>query len=301
MAQTGGDMDNPAEIEFNVDGQYENEKGVFTVVSIDRDEMVIRWENGEEIRTDIVLQRRIAERRQWEQQKRKAAAEAALKPSRKSAAGKKSVFAGLAPTDFKKSASGTTWRSRNQLGTAVAQKIDTHRFKFNSWAFGNKPEMHVQDVKHHGRGEAENQAKFFVRVDPQTLYYGFRLARPTDKAQAQTEWDGFFEWLIQPENEQALRTIAIETQLAVCNLSATATGSLQASEEGWTKDGSGKPASPEALTQYITDIPEAGPLDLAFVASIDKDAAVASGPDIAKPIAQLFTRLLPLYQAATTR
>jgi hypothetical protein len=262
--------------------------------------MVIRWKNGEEIRTDIVLQRRIAERRQWEKNKRKTAAEAALKPSRKSAAaGKKSVFAGLAPTDFKKSASGTTWRSRNQLGAAATQQIDTRRVKFNSWAFGNNPEMHVQDVQHHGRGDAENQAKFFVRVDPQTLYYGFRLARPVDKTQAPTEWDGFFKWLVQPESEPALRTIAIETQLTVCNLANPAAGRLQASAEGWTIDGSGKPARPEALTQYIADIPETAPLDLAFVATIDKDAAVASGPDIAKPIAQLFTRLLPLYQAAT--
>jgi hypothetical protein len=293
-------MDQPETIEFNVDEQYENEKGVFTVVSIDRDEMVIRWKNGEEIRTDIVLQRRIAERRQWEKNKRKTAAEAALKPSRKSAAaGKKSVFAGLAPTDFKKSASGTTWRSRNQLGAAATQQIDTRRVKFNSWAFGNKPEMHVQDVQHHGRGDAENQAKFFVRVDPQTLYYGFRLARPVDKTQAPTEWDGFFKWLVQPESEPALRTIAIETQLTVCNLANPAAGRLQASAEGWTIDGSGKPTRPEALTQYIADIPETAPLDLAFVATIDKDAAVASGPDIAKPIAQLFTRLLPLYQAAT--
>jgi len=291
-------MDNPSEIEFNVDEQYENEKGVFTVVSIDRDEMVIRWENGEEIRTEIDLQRRIAERRQWEEQQLAAAAEAARKPSRKSG-GKKTVLAGLAPTDFKKSASGTTWRSRNQLGAAVAQQIDTRLSKFNSWAFGNKPEMHVQDVKHRGRGEADNQAKFFVRVDPQNLYYGFRLARPMDKTQAQAEWEGVFQWLNQPENEQALRTIATETPLTVYNLATPVTGSLQASAEGWTKDGSGKPANPEALTQYITDIPETGPLDLAFVARMDKDDAVASGPDIAKPIAQLFTRLLPLYQAAT--
>lgn len=293
-------MDNPSEIEFNVDEKYENEKGVFTVVSIDRDEMVIRWENGEEIRTEIDLQRRIAERRQWEEEQLAATAEAARKPSRKSG-GKKAVFAGLAPTDFKKSASGTTWRSRNQLGAAVAQQIDTRLFKFNSWAFGNKPEMHVQDVKHRGRGGGEHQAKFFVRVDLQTMYYGFRLARPADRTQPQTEWEGLFEWLNRPENEQALRTIATETQLTVCNLATPATGSLQASAEGWTRDDSGQPARPKALTQYISDIPEAEPLELAFVARIDKDAAVASNTDIAKQIAQLFTRLLALYQAATTR
>jgi len=71
-------MDQPAKIEFNVDGQYENEKGVFTVLSKHRGQMVIRWENGEEIKTEIELQNRIAERRQWEENKRLADAEAAL-------------------------------------------------------------------------------------------------------------------------------------------------------------------------------------------------------------------------------
>jgi len=59
-------MEEPAEIEFNVDEHYENEKGVFKVISIHKDEMVIRWENGEEILTTLDLQRRIAERRERE-------------------------------------------------------------------------------------------------------------------------------------------------------------------------------------------------------------------------------------------
>ena len=59
-----------SEIEFVVDEQYENEKGVFTVLSIHRNEMVIRWESGEEIRTDLELQRNIQARRQWEQEQK---------------------------------------------------------------------------------------------------------------------------------------------------------------------------------------------------------------------------------------
>ena len=289
-------MDQPAKIEFNVDEQYENEKGVFTVISIHRDEMVIRWENGEEIRTEIELQRRIAERRQWEEQKRLAAAEAALKPSRKSA--KKSVFTGFAPTDFKKSASGTTWRSRNQLGAAVAQKVDTTRFKLNSWAFGNKPEMHVQDTKHHGKGEADHQAKFFVRVDQQTLYYGFRVARTDNKDDASTDWNGVYEWLSQPDNEQILRTIAVEDKLTVCNLASPASGTLLASDDGWHSDTDVKQPGKESLTVVINDTPEPGPFDLALAATMAKDDVVAGGADIATTIAELFTRLLPLYRAA---
>jgi len=289
-------MEQPAKIEFNVDEQYENEKGVFTVISIHRDEMVIRWENGEEIRTEIELQRRIAERREWEEQKRLAAAEAARKPSRKSA--KKTVFTGFALTDFKKSASGTTWRSRNQLGAAVAQKIDAASFKFNSWAFGNKPEMHVQDTKHHGTGAADDQAKFFVRVDQQALHYGFRVARSNTQDVASSDWSRFYEWLAQPENEQTLRTIAVEDKLAVCNLASPSSDTLIASDDGWRSDAGTPKPDQEPLTGYINGTPEPAPFDLALAASMAKDDVVACGPDIAKTIAQLFTRLLPLYRAA---
>jgi hypothetical protein len=289
-------MDQPETIEFKVDEQYENEKGVFTVVSIHRDEMVIRWENGEEIRTGIALQHRIAERRQWEEQQRLAAAEAARKPSRKSA--KKTVFTGLAPTDFKKSASGTTWRSRNQLGAAVAQKIVTTRLKLNSWAFGNKPEMHVQDTKHHNQGEADYQAKFFVRVDQQALHYGFRVARPESKDAAPSDWSRFYEWLAQPENEQTLRTIAIENNLAVSNLASPSSATLIASEDGWRIDASTPQSDQATLNGYINDTPEPKPLDLALAASMAKDDVVACGPDIATTIAQLFTKIVPLYLAA---
>jgi uncharacterized Zn finger protein len=72
------------EFEFTVGEQYENEKGVFTVLSIKRDEMVIQWTNGEEAQTRMEFQGRIQERRLWEKtkQEEKAAAE---KPSPKKA------------------------------------------------------------------------------------------------------------------------------------------------------------------------------------------------------------------------
>ena len=117
-------MDNSSDIEFNVDEQYENEKGVFTVISKDANEMVIRWENGEEIRTDIELQRRIIARRRREEAQRVLEAEAAANANRKGrAAEEKKPFSGLNPKDFKNSASGTRWRSRNQLGGAVVRHM----------------------------------------------------------------------------------------------------------------------------------------------------------------------------------
>ena len=58
---------NPAyEFEFTVGDTYENEKGQFSVISMEKEDMVIRWKNGEEIETSIEFQGRIQERRQWE-------------------------------------------------------------------------------------------------------------------------------------------------------------------------------------------------------------------------------------------
>jgi hypothetical protein len=286
-------MEKPTKIEFNVDEQYENEKGIFTVISIHRDQMVIRWESGEEIRTDIALQTRIAERRQWEKLNREAQAQAA-KASRKSGSRKKGAFTGFAPTDFKKSASRTTWRSRSQLGEAITQKIDTVRLKLNSWAFGHKPEMHIQDAKHRSSAAPDDQARFFIRVDQRALYYGFRVARPAGSDDASSDWGAFCEWLAEPENEQTIHKIASEYQLAVSNFKKPASSPLLTADDGWLIDKTGK----ESLIAYINDAPKSGPFDLEISASMDKAEAVGYGIDISTKIAQLFSRLLPVYQAA---
>jgi uncharacterized Zn finger protein len=72
------------EFEFTVGETYENEKGPFSVISISKGDMVIRWKNGEEAQTSIELQGRIQKRRQCgktlQQEK-----EAAVKPAPKKA------------------------------------------------------------------------------------------------------------------------------------------------------------------------------------------------------------------------
>lgn len=290
-------MDQLEEIEFKVDEQYENEKGVFTVISMRRGEMVIRWENGEETRTDVELQRRIAERRRFEKLKQLAKTQAPKSKSK----GKSATFAGFLLTDFKQNATGTTWRSRRQLGSAVTQKIDTNRFKFNSWAFGRKPEMYVQDIKHHGRAVPEEQAKFVVRLDPQNLYYGFQVARPETSGEASTDWRAFSEWLGREEIEQMLHGMALENKMSMRNLAHPSSGTLLASEDGWRMEGGPKKASKATLAEFIRESPETAPFDLELAVAVAKSDAMARKSDIAGDIAQAFTLLLPLYEAAVIR
>jgi uncharacterized Zn finger protein len=85
-------MNSPTDFEFLVDESYENEKGVFTVVSIEKDEMLIRWKNGEEAQTSIEFQSRIQSRRLWErnrEEKKAAAAQPAARKTRPARSAKK--------------------------------------------------------------------------------------------------------------------------------------------------------------------------------------------------------------------
>jgi hypothetical protein len=53
---------------FEVGAIYENMKGPYEVVSIRRNEMVIRWDDGNEITTTVDLQKRIIERMAFEKE-----------------------------------------------------------------------------------------------------------------------------------------------------------------------------------------------------------------------------------------
>lgn len=284
-------MNQPAKIEFNVDEHYENEKGVFKVISISKKQMVIRWENGEEVSTNIELQQRIAERRQWEQANQPAKAKTAFKSDSPDT---KTGFSGFFKTDFKNTASKTTWRSRNQLGKAITQKINTPQFKFNSWAFGHKPEMHVQDTQHHQQGANDFQAKFFVRLDPKHLYYGFRVVRPSISEGVSPDWQTFIAWLAQKENEKRIHTIALNNHLKVFD----ATGPLSFFEDKWLAVENQQQSDTRTLTDHFTGAPESEPMVLEFAVMIDKHIAIASADGIADQIAEVFLQLLPVYQAA---
>lgn len=58
----------PVDFEFEVGASYQNMKGVFEVVSIQRNRMVIRWADGVELTTSVDLQKRIIERMSYEEQ-----------------------------------------------------------------------------------------------------------------------------------------------------------------------------------------------------------------------------------------
>jgi len=61
------------DVKFEIGKKYENMKGVYEVLSIDRNIKRIRWDSGEEITTTVSLQSKIIMRMIREQRKREEA------------------------------------------------------------------------------------------------------------------------------------------------------------------------------------------------------------------------------------
>jgi len=293
-------MESTTEFEFTVDEPYENEKGIFTVLSIHKSEMVIQWKNGEKIHTEIGLQRRIQERRQMEQIAREEKGNQAKGQPRKSATLKtRPGFEGLQSSDFKNTAARTTWRGRNQLGGAVTNQLPKDNFAFNSWALAQKPEIHWVDVEHRNRDDAGTQTAFFVRLDDSSLSYGFCAARADAKSESSQDWDSFATWLMRKENDRMLQVFAIDNNLAVYDLARPAFGVLLPSQDGWRiADDENEQQKIDMLVTHIDSVPTGDAIDLAIARKVPKDEAVARGKDIATDIAQLFGLLMPLFEAS---
>jgi len=108
-------------IEFEVGHKYKNMKGVYEVISINGDSMIIRWKNGEQISTSTDLQRRIIERMQREKQERdnekmQNQPKEPKRKNRKSTSKYGTQFKGFEESDFKKNVTETNWRSRKEKG-----------------------------------------------------------------------------------------------------------------------------------------------------------------------------------------
>lgn len=290
-------MDQETRFDFVVDEQYENEKGIFTVLSIHRNEMVIRWESGEEIRTDIELQRNIQARRQWERLQKEKEAKAAKSGRKTSAAKAASGFKGFDEKDFKNSASGTRWRGRNQLGGAVTYKLPEDIFKFNSWAFANKPEMHWLDTDHQKRKSGENRAKFFVRLNPDAMFFGFSIGQPVPDRDKSQNWDAFVQWLGRDDNEKKVHDIAKANELTVRSRNLPKSGAIKPAKEGWKTENGNQGKTFEKLPDYFDTLTAEDVVSIEIAKTISKKDALASGKEIISKILDVFSQLMPLYKA----
>lgn len=295
-------MEQLSPIEFEVGQKYTNEKGVFTVVSIKDDQMVLEFEDGEKINSDIALQIRIQERRRWEMMPPEKKKKAATVKSRRASTRKTvKTFAGLQPDTFQNKISSLKWRNRDQLGGSVTSRLPSARFTFNSWSSSRRNEIYWADTTHWKTTQISYPARFFAGADETTFAWGFYIERPDDTGNKSTDWETFIEWLSIEKNELWIRDLALKEGLEVYdNQKSCFGGIIKPREADWAVEGSSVRKATDRLSTCINSWHATAWLDLMVAKRIAKAEAIKRADAIAGDISSLFGRLLPLYEAAVS-
>ncbi len=287
-------------INIKVGDKYENNKGEYTVLSVDpeSDAMTIQWKNGDVIETTISLQKRIILRMAAEKNNTEQIVE---KPQSRThpPVNPKVKFTGLVENDFKDNVEGTTWRRRDTLGGAVAQHLLQKEFQFISNAVSRMPMLQWFDVIHKEITAASKQAKFFTLVNEKSLKYGFYIERSDQANDPHYDWRSFINWLKNDSGEKLLKNILTDKDLKlfVCeNLKDKkyAEYFLTPADSGWKKEDE----KIKSLVTYLNNLDAQRWISFYVYNEISKETVVFRGNLIAKDIADVFEQLMPLYKAS---
>ena len=292
-------------IEFKVGHKYENMKGVYEVISISGNSMIIRWKNGEQTSTTVDLQHRIIQRMQKDKEERdKGRMQDNSKEQRHQIkevnSGYGTKFKGFKKSDFKKNVAETNWRSRKCLGGAVTNRFLSDKLNFHSWAVYKMPTIHWVDIKHRGRDNKWLQAKLFAQVDEEYLYYGFYIERSDNPLNTKNDWNAFISWLKDAENEYWLNKIVSKHNLCIYDLDDKGfSGIIKSFNEKW-KIHNSEMHSKEilSLSNFLDTLSKECWIDLHIAKKVNKDEVLVKGEKIADDISTLFEALMPLYEAS---
>ena len=289
------------DIEFKIGQEHENMKGVYKVLTIDRDAMSICWEDGEEITTTIALQSQIIKR--MHQELALIRGKKGRKSKQTQFKGYVSKFEGLKEDDFSKSVAGATWRHYDRLGGAVAVRLNSDKFEIASWPRYGLSAINWADLNRRCHNDFPLQAKFFARLDENCLYFGLGIERSNQAMDAQDDWNAFIAWLRDAKNDSWLNKVVSEHDFSIydMNKEGSFTGTITSGGGKWCLFNEGQEQEIEPLADFLNDLTDSTRVDLQIAKIIKKDEVVTRGVEIADDIARMFEMLMPLYEALCHR
>ena len=281
---------------FKVGSNYENERGPFRVLAIKGDDMLIEWDGGEQRATKVGLQERILTRMEKE------ASESKAGKSRTSPDWMGKSFAGLLQLDFKDDVEGTHWRSREQLGGAVTRLIDA-RDPMNSWSIYRRPQIHWASISRYGTGEAWLDAKFFIRIQPETGLYGFYVERTNEPENARVDWLNLLNWLAVEDHVDWLHHMIQQQGMRIFDpyphLELAFNRTILPHDDGWMVDTHGldtRLIRKRDLADHLAGVDESKWLNLVIGHQHSAEKLISKGVNVAALIAECFNSLLPVYE-----
>ena len=280
---------------FNVGDRFENRKGPYEVISVDGPYMVIRWDNGEEIRTDVKGQAKVLRNMQLE-------IETPKQKRRSTPAWFGESFAGLQEHEFGQDVTGTHWRAREMLGGLVTHSIEAQGLQLNSWSIYKRPEVQIADVVAYGRYEAHFQAKLFLAMMHGDLWAGLLIERSNNLVEPRHDWNAFVQWI--STHEADLRAVVEQHGLSIFDPYATWTGVFKgivtANDGQWLyqREEQGHPVLLASLSEVLHSLDNNQWLNFIIAHGYPKHYAIERGRAIGTEIGSMLNALVPAYRGS---
>jgi hypothetical protein len=291
--------------------------GEYVVLSIDANQMKIRYVNGGTLVTDVNIQARIWENIQFEEQmsraeeRRRQALEARTAARLRSREAKtRPGFGGFREEDFQPKKRGIAWTNRRVLGKVLAYELSQRtKQAFDQWLIPHQAAVHIARKDLYDAEVPGRNAALFVAVNEQGTSYGLYIGKLEGKVLATSPWSVFVGAL---EDDRAVREAvwsAMETQglsldvyAMLVSYGLVARVTLQETDFLWQQEtaqqGVARPMDWEELTEALQDVAPDKRCELYLCKRLSADEALKAGADITGEIVAVFEALLPVYDAS---
>jgi hypothetical protein len=218
-----------------------------------------------------------------------------------------SEFDGLTADEFDTNVTGTTWRSRDNMGGYVAEQLshDTP-YHFLSGAVSRWPVVylsHRQDIRIDHLDDAARVAKFFLELDEGHLFYGYSIEKG-DGDLSGWDWSRLLAGLWTGsrlhrviegiEDEHGARFLARKSQGDPVHF---ADGLDEGAEPLWNELHPSYVDVKERV-ERLSGVPGDWRCEVYILKQMSKQQAVDAGMAVVDPITDLMKALMPIYTAS---
>lgn len=305
---------------FQVGKDYRNRTGQYVVLSIDGDEMTIRYTTGAVLKTKMAVQARIWENIQFEEQmvreeKRRQMAQDARQAARKrsSTKAKKAKsspkFPGFEAEDFEPKSRGISWSSREEMGKLLAFELSqSSQSEFGHSVVPRRSEVHMARQEFYDREDRTRQAAFFVSVDEKGVLFGFRVGRPGGKPKNGGQLIAFLEMLSEDDKRRralraAMKDYDLSLDVYAMDVSYGQIGQIVVEDRGflWQHETADQEVSRKMnwqdILEYLESVASDKQCDLFVRKQVLAAKALTSGDAVLEEMLAVFEALLPVYDA----
>lgn len=212
----------------------------------------------------------------------------------------KSHFQGFHRDDFKDNVTGTSWRSRAQLGGEVTARLGEG--VYNSYPVYRVPVVHWAREDRWEPGREAHHAKLFSQLSSEGMRCGFYIERQPNEHPLSKDWERFSHWIASDNAHAFIHRLIPASGISLRVLVGQLTIPIHATDEGWhAAMGEKAIAIPrEKIGDFLTEEMPSEWLGLYIEKALSVEEAMDMGSTVATAIADTLKMLVPVYDAATS-